>query len=1102
MLTKRLSAGAGVITLAMALTATAAYAQETTGGIRGQITAAGKPVANATVVVTHVPTGTRATSITNADGFYSTRGLRVGGPYTVEASAPNVEGEKTEVALITVGEPTAVDLVLNPAATAVAEVVVTAAPVQRNNGPTTRFTVSQIENVPSINRDLMDLARIDPFATLDSSNQNALSFAGVNTRFNQLTVDGVRQNDDFGLNNNGYPTQRSPVSLEAVQAVSVSAVPASVINDGALGGAINVVTKSGTNTFHGSGFYEKTGREWQGDSVRGALAGAPFEERYWGGTFGGPIWKDRLFFFLSYENYNGQFSLDEGPFDLGRAVSIPRISSTAVNTFTAAVKSTYGYDAGTFVTGAPPVTDEKFRARIDWNITDNHRLMFSYQKTDGNSYNGSTSSVFISGDSTTQPRIGLESTQYNKHEVLDSYTVQLNSDWTSNFSTELRYNYKQVDTTQIPLGGLTVGQVDVTVTDLAGVAAGTGTPQIRFGADISRHDNYLNTKVQTIEGIARYRRGPHELLAGIRTETDDVYNVFVGNSIGTYTFSSYANFLAKTAATFTATGAVANPSAGTVPATLGTARNGVSEFAFRQNSIYGEDNWQITDNFSVLFGLRYNWFSTSDSPVENVNFASRNGFSNSQSIDGKSIILPRVSFNWRPQSGMTMTGTLGRYSSTGLNVWLSNPFANDGVRQTIAVCPAAPFLNVDITKAPAGCTFTPGNGNTNFLAPDFKVPTVWKATLSYAYRFDLPGLLGKNWLLQGDVLYQTNENALYWHDYRARIIGQAPDGRPVYGRTTVGTIGANQFDMALANNDKGHNRAMTLTVGKDWDTGWAKGLSMRAAMTNTRGTDGNPMTSSIALSSFVRFASADHNNPTSATSDYEIRNRFSLTTTYNRRFFGDNLTNITIFAQRRSGLPFSYVFANSGTSGFDNDFGEIVTSYSGRQVSSADLLYVPQASGGHVTATSDPKVVYAAGFDVQAFDNFLQKTGLIDYAGRISPRNEFKGRSVTTVDVHLSQELPAFFPRGAKLVAYLDLLNLGNLLNDSWGTLDQYDFYRGVSVVDVTCGAAAGSCAVPGAKYTYSGLVTEPGTTDQPRKPFIVNSGSLWQLKAGIKFRF
>lgn len=1100
---KRLACGAALTVLASAAS-TAVYAQATTGAVRGQVTSdAGAPVANATVVVTHVPTGSAATSVTGADGFYSVRGLRPGGPYRVSASAPDFEAATASVSAIGIGEPATVDVVVFSAGNQVAELVVTAAAAAKSQGgPASNFTASQIENLPSISRDLKDVARVDPFATIDPTNQDALSFAGTNTRFNQLTVDGVRQNDDFGLNNNGYPTQRSPISLDAIAAVNVSVAPYSVINNGFTGGQINAVTKSGGNRFSGTAFYEYTDQDLRGDSIEGVPFGAAFEEKVYGATLGGPIIKDRLFFFGSYEKFEGILGFDEGPAGSGASIEIPRITQATIDQVRADTQRIYGYDPGDAVTGAFPVEDEKWLAKIDWNITDNHRASFTYQNTKGNSFNGSVSDTFAQGNSLTQPAIGLESRQYNKSEELTAYTVQVNSDWTDDFSTELRWSSKETDTTQIPLGGLIVGETTIRGNDIPGLLAGGGTPEIRFGADINRHDNYLNVKLETMEAIARYRLGSHDFLFGARTEKDDLYNVFVARSLGQYTFNSYADFLARRAGSFSLTGGI-DPNSGTIPATLGTARAGAADFGFRLSSLYVEDRIQILDNLDVTAGVRYDWYSTNDEPILNTAFVSRQGFANTKSLDGESVLLPRVSFNYEPMDRLNISGGFGRFSATGLNVWISNSFSNTGVSQTNAICTGPYLTNVDITQAPAGCTFTPRGGDVNALSPGFQIPTTWKANLSVGYELDLSRFgAGDGWLVQADYLKAYNENALFWYDARAVQTGIAPDGRPVYGRTEMGDRTGNSGDFLLRNVDKGGSDSVAFTLAKDWNEGLFDGLGFRYTYTYTEAEDANPMTSSIASSSFTRFASADPMRPPAATSDYEVRHRQALNLYYARKFFGDNETSFTLFAQHRSGLPFSYTFANSRTGNFDNDFGYYTSSYSGRQASSNALLYVPTAN--------DPNVVFAPGFDASAFQNFLQTSGLAKYAGKIAPRNGFRQADVTTIDIRISQELPAFFPNGAKLEVFMDIENLGNLLNDDWGVLEQYDFSRMVPVAGVRCiprGAAPGAntaainCGLPTAVYEYSGSGNGTGPFQQPQRAFRRDQ-SLWQIKFGAKYKF
>ncbi|MFM8376784.1 MAG: carboxypeptidase regulatory-like domain-containing protein, partial [Phenylobacterium sp.] len=267
MMSTRMLANSAAVAALMCAMAVPAFAQETTSAIRGRITdSSGAAVAGATVNITHAPTGTTVTTLSGPDGFYTARGLRVGGPYRIEATSAG-RSESTQVQSVGVGAPVTVNLAF--AGNQVEEVVITAALANReeNGGPTSNYGLGDIQDLPSLKRDLKDVARLNPFVTLDPANLDAVIAGGVSNRFNSLTVDGVKQNDDFGLNNNGYPTQRSPISPDAVQAMSVNLAPYSVLYNDFQGANINVVTKSGTNTFKGTFVYEYSDQDYIGDKA-------------------------------------------------------------------------------------------------------------------------------------------------------------------------------------------------------------------------------------------------------------------------------------------------------------------------------------------------------------------------------------------------------------------------------------------------------------------------------------------------------------------------------------------------------------------------------------------------------------------------------------------------------------------------------------------------------------------------------------------------------------------------------------------------------------------------------------------------------------------
>ena len=271
MLMKKLMAGGALTTLALVLSAAAVQAQETTGGISGEITDdAGKPIAGAQVTVTYVPTGQVIHTSTTGQGYFTARNLTVGGPYTVVATDKTHEAKTVQVPSITLGSPYEMNFTLGGGG--VTEVVVTASrgpkgTAQVQTGPRSTFTAQDIENLPSFGGDLKDVARTNPLVTIDPSNSNALIIAGANNHVNTIYVDGVRQSDDFGLNANGYPTQRSPISVDAVAAFNVEVAPYDVRYGNFQGGILNIVTKSGSNSFHGGGFYEYDSNKYAGDVI-------------------------------------------------------------------------------------------------------------------------------------------------------------------------------------------------------------------------------------------------------------------------------------------------------------------------------------------------------------------------------------------------------------------------------------------------------------------------------------------------------------------------------------------------------------------------------------------------------------------------------------------------------------------------------------------------------------------------------------------------------------------------------------------------------------------------------------------------------------------
>jgi hypothetical protein len=470
-------------------------------------------------------------------------------------------------------------------------------------------------------------------------------------------------------------------------------------------------------------------------------------------------------------------------------------------------------------------------------------------------------------------------------------------------------------------------------------------------------------------------------------------------------------------------------------------------------------------------------------------------------------------------SRIRISGGAGLFSGGSSTVWISNSFSNTGVLGAQISCvrnatstscgqaagttdnailaqlsdyrniptavenllnPANPFLT-NVQRA----------ANVNAIDPSFDPIQTWKSSLTFSADLDL-WQLGSGYNFQLDFLRGDVRKAVLWKDYRAGLtpVARAPDGRPIYRRPTergpflTGAPGSDTgSDLILTNTDEGFQQSIAVSLSKSFD--W--GLDASVSYTYTDAKEVSAATSSTASSNFNQVATADSNLPGLATSNYEIKDSFKGRLSWAHQFFGDNDTVVSLFFERRSGLPFSYTFNSSATVSL-NTWGD--------NASNRQLFYVPRADGsGNVTATSDPIVTYlttgAAAVDVAALNAYLHDTGLIKYAGGIAPRNAFRNPTVTRFDLRFSQEIPAFFPNQAKLTAYVDLINVGNMLNSKWGLIEQVDFPNTAPIMQT-------AIINNGTQYQYSSF-------QRAAKPFSNSDApnrSLWQVKFGLRYSF
>lgn len=1061
-----------------ALVSPAAMAQETTSSIRGEVVENGAPVAGADVTITHVPSGTTSRVTSDASGSFNVSGLRVGGPFTIEASA-NGQNQVVENVFLTAGQPFRASVELAPAA----EIVVTGNAIGRDQsqGPVTSLNRADIEGVASVNRDIRDIARRDPFATIDLTNSRTIEIAGQNGRLNRFSVDGVQMSDDFGLNNGGLPTSRGPVPFDAIEQLSVKVAPFDISEGDFQGGAINVVLRSGTNSFHGSAFFTYSDDKLTGNKVRkDQKVSLDFDSKQYGGLLSGPIIKDKLFFMAAYERTEEKDPFDDGV-GTGFANQVPLISLDQIQKVSDVAESKYGYDTLGLIQNATE-KDEKIIGKLDWNVNDDHRASLTYIRNVGTQQfqqNTFTTPVYA---------LGLQSNGYELREEVNSGVFQLNSSWSDSISTELRASYRDYNRDQTPFGGRNFSQFEVCLDPTsAGSATSCGSARLFFGPDVSRQTNDLNTENLSVDFTGRFTTGNHvfKLTAGY---TDiHVFNLFVQRSLGDVYFDSIADFEAGNANRVRLGGAV--PSLNVADA--------AADFTSRNYTFGLQDDWDITPTLQVTAGVRYDLFDMPTDVALNPNFVTRHGYSNRHTFNGKGVFQPRFGFNWKATDRLIVRGGSGIFAGGTPDVFVSNSYSNTGLltnsidiqRNTSAAgCNASVGANLAAQQAFCAGALNGVTGTgfptavTNYLAtntaslaaapvnaidPDIKLASQWRSTLSANYDANL-GPLGDNWLFGADVVYSKVINGYQWTDLRSVPIGTLPDGRTRYG-PIGGTATTNQ-DLLMTNTDKGRSIIGVARLSKAWDFG----LSINGSYTRSDVKDTNAITSATAGSLYSNNAFFDPNEAAYGTSIYQIKDQWKFNIDFSRAFIGDYKTRLSIFGEYRSGRPYSLTMLDR-SSGRSAVFGTVGNG--GRM-----LLYVP--------TTDDTRVVFDSEASRVAFNNLVSSLDLEGSRGKVVSKNSMQSPDFFKVDAHIAQEIPTFVGK-SRFELFMDVENVLNLLNPKWGNLRQVSFPYTASLVDVTCSQTSGSNCT---QYTYS-AVTSPNLTMNSRQ-------SLYQIRLGARFEF
>lgn len=1087
-------------------------AQEITSDIRGTVyTPAGDPAAAVTVTVTDTRTGSTKTTTTNNNGGFAVRSLTVGGPYIIRVQSDDYQNAVITDVFTNLSGASNFDIQLNEAGGGVEEISVVAeklAPTTVAIGPSSSFDLETIESLPSISRQVRDVIRIDPRVSIgrsDGGNGFGISCSGGNNRFNSFTIDGVRAADGFGLNASGNLARNTfPVPFDGIRAASVEFAPVDVEYGQFTGCNVNVVTKSGSNEFHGSAFFlysndNLQGRTLEGDQVVGD--DVTFDRYNWGADLGGPIIKDKLFFYFAYEETDTADTQNDGPIGAGFA-NEGFISEADANRIAGILSSSYGRDVGEIIRTLPE-TSVRYFGRIDWNITDGHRLEATYSRLEEENLEGDD---YGFGGFTFGDNFEVEGSESN------TYAVRLFSDWTDNFSTEIRLSRNEVTDLQNPLGG---GEAQEENTPRIQVLDADGDEMFTSGPGFFRSANALNYTNDQVKIAADYVAGDHTFTFGYELDKLEVFNLFAANATGTIVFDSIDDLEAGNAGFIFGTGSFS-----------GDINDAAANFTRNIHSLYAQDQWQVTDALELTIGARYDWYQSNDAPTESSAFVQRYGFSNAVGFNNLDIFMPRVGLTYElPEDSFgdtKLTAGFGVFSGGDPTVWYSNAFSNFGgglgggnifgngcTADDFNVLQGGSFTGIpQCIIAQQQAEAAAGQGRTDAIDPNFKLPSQHRYSIGLSHYTQDTGIsFFDDWSVQLDFIYSDNKNSADFVDLTLTPVGTAPDGRPIYnaidplldgcnatfigprdgfsGVTDACDAGGDDQDILLTNATTGNGSTKTFSAqfAKDFLLGDRTELGFQAGYAYIDAQIGNPTTSSTATSNFEELAIANLNHPVVAPSQFANTHNITIALNFKHEFIEDHPTRLGLFFRARSGNPFSYTF--------DGDTGEDF--FGDTDDEERILFYVPTGANDPLMDLSNLDAATQA-----AFFDFLASSGLDEYAGQIAPRNAFEQPWSTDMDIRFQQEIPTPF-EGHKFEFFVDFENFLNLL----GSGNNIQRFADNGAVGEAVPVAPAS--IENGVYVLQGF--NPGGASSADFGFDpINDrdvdDSVWRIQFGIRYKF
>ncbi|WP_164510814.1 TonB-dependent receptor [Nonlabens xiamenensis] len=1080
--------------LGLFLSTMAVGAQVTTSSINGRILEAeNEPLLGATIQAVHNPTGTNYGSSTDIDGYYRINNLRAGGPYTITISYVGKKTEVLEGINLQLGESQNISLTMADEANALDQVVINAVRDgifdSGKTGTETNISTREINTLPTTTRNISDLLRKTPQA--DVSEDGAISLGGQNNRYNSFYVDGTVNNDVFGLSStgtNGGQIGVNPISLDAIESFSVNLAPFDVRQSGFAGGAINAITRSGTNEFSGSvyGYYRN-------EDLAGKTPGAfdvedrekldEFSAQLYGVRVGGPIIKDKLFFFVNYERQD-----EETPrfFDADGYTGNSTVAE--LNTLRQGLIDTFGYDPGNFEDGTQTLVSDKFLARLDYNLNDKHSFTLKHNYVRGESNSPSLSN---------RANINFANAGIFFPSETNSTTFEWRATNGGNLSNNLIIGYTTVNDDRDPIGN-----------PFPRVSIDDGqNSSITFGSEAFSTANLLEQSVLTVTNNFDIQKGAHNITIGGNFEYFDVRNVFVRQNFGQYQFLSLADFntyLNADPSDDVAADAYDYSYSLLDPAGVGgdDIQAAAAAFEYSQLGLYAQDAWNLTENFKLTYGVRFDvpFFSTGtvneDFNTRTVALLEAAGKDLQGARVGKEIksqihVAPRVGFNWdvNGDNSTQIRGGMGVFTSRIPLVWPGGTYNNNGV--SVGGVDERDFDNDEVffvgdpNNQPIGNGAAPGSGQLggqiDLFAPEFKLPQVMKYNLGIDQKLKLWGLIAS-----ADFLYNETLNNVTYENLN-----------------TVGPQGSlnGADDRLYWNRDRIDNTYSNIYLGTNTNEGWSynatfsltkpvkNGFGGQVAYTYGNGKSVFEGTSSQNSSQWRNVVTVNGKNTARNGNDlFATGHRVTANATYEINWNDNIRTSFGLFYTGQNGQRISYIY-NEGRDLLGDDSRDNALIYIPRNQSEINLVPILDDDTG--------ATIFTAQQQWEALDAFIENNDyLSERRGEYAERNGSRASWNHSIDLKVLQDFSIY--TGANkdkrntLQLSLDLFNVANFLNKDWGERTFVPNFGEVGLITTEQGG-------PDPEFTFN-----PSFTNDSIE--VVDDGgtrsSRWQMQVGLRYIF